>query len=106
MRAGSLRHRITIQQATSTPDAAGQPIPTWATWLANEPAEVLQTDGAEAIRKLQVVAGATHAVRIRYRTGVLTTLRIIWEGRTLGIVGARDIDGRRRELWISCKESV
>jgi len=105
MRAGTLRHRITIQTATFAPDAAHQPIPTWAAWLSNEPAEVLETAGAETVRGLQVSATATHLVRVRYRTGLTERMRIVWETRTLGILNVRDVDGRRRELWISCREA-
>lgn len=104
MRAGTLRHRITIQSATEAKDAAYQTIRTWSAWLSNEPAEVLETDGAETVRRLQVTAGSTHVVRIRYRSGVTTRHRILWGSRVLGIVNARDLDGRRRELWISCLE--
>ena len=32
MNAGELRHRITVQQATETPDNRGQPISTWSTY--------------------------------------------------------------------------
>lgn len=104
MRAGTLRHRITIQSATEAADAAGQLIRTWSAWLEHEPAEVLETAGAETVRGLQVSANATHLVRIRYRADVTETKRIVWGTRTLGIVNVRDVDGRRRELWISCEE--
>jgi len=104
MRAGTLRHRITIQQATTSPDAAGQPIATWSDWLPNEPAEVLETAGAETVRGVQVSATATHVVRVRFRDGYGEQLRIVWGTRILGVVNARDVDGRRRELWISARE--
>jgi len=103
MRAGQLRHRITIQQDTGSEDAAGQVVESWAAWLSNEPAEVIETGGAERVFGQQVDATATHVVRIRYREGVTEQMRIVWGGRLLGISNARDRDGRRRELWISCK---
>jgi len=106
MRAGTLRHRITIQTATEAPDAAGQLIRTWSAWLSNEPAEVQETAGAETVRGLQVAAEATHLVRVRFRTGITSEHRILWGSRVLGIVNVRDVDGRRRELWISCREEV
>lgn len=104
MRSGTLRHRITLQQDAGTADSAGQVIENWSTWLANEPAEVIETGGSESLRGQQIDATATHVVRIRYRTGVTERLRIVWGTRVLGIVNVRDIDGRRRELWITARE--
>jgi SPP1 family predicted phage head-tail adaptor len=105
MRSGMLRHRINLQTATQTPDAAGQLSPTWSTTYANEPAEVIETGGGEAVRGQQIDATATHLVRIRYRAGITELMRIVWGTRTLNVINARDLDGRRRELWVACKES-
>lgn len=104
MRAGTLRHRITVQSATDAADAAGQLIRTWSAWLSNEPAEVIETTGGETIRGRQVSAEATHLVRVRYRSGYGETKRIVWGTRTLGILHVRDVDGRGRELWIQARE--
>lgn len=106
MRAGSLRHRITIQTPTTTQDAAGQPIRTWAT-LAGPvvlPAKVESVAGGETIRGRQVSAVAQVMFTIRYRSDITTQMRVIWDGRVLGIVRASDPYGDRRELRIEAKE--
>ena len=104
MRAGTLRHRVTFQTDAGTADAAGQVIESWGATLTNEPAEVIETGGAETVRGQQVDATATHLVRVRYRTTITEQMRIVWGTRTLGIVNVRDVDGRRRELWIAARE--
>jgi len=104
MQAGRLRHRIDIEQNVGQTDSAGEVIPDWQTWLANEPAEVIQTGGTESLRGHSIQATATHIVRVRFREGFHEEMRIRWGARILGVVSARDIDGRRQEIWLGCQE--
>jgi SPP1 family predicted phage head-tail adaptor len=104
--AGRRRNRITIQQATNTLDAAGQPIPTWSTYLADYPVAIDSVAGGEVLRGRQVSAETTLVFSGRWYTGVTTQMRVSYEGRTLGIVRASDPYGDRRELRIECKEAV
>lgn len=104
--AGQLSNRITIQTPTTTQDAAGQPIRSWAT-LAGPvvlPAKVESVAGGETIRGRQVSAVAQVMFTIRYRSDITTQMRVLWDGRVLGIVRASDPYGDRRELRIECKE--
>jgi SPP1 family predicted phage head-tail adaptor len=104
MQAGRLRHRIDVDQNVGTEDAAGQLIPSWEAWLENEPAEVIESGGAESLRGFAIAATATVIVRVRYRAGYEEEMRIRFGSRVFGIVNVRDIDGRSRELWLSCQE--
>ncbi len=103
--AGRKRHRITIQQATTAPDAAGQPIPTWTTYLADYPVAIDQVTGGETLRGRQVSAQAMLVFSGRWYPGVTTQMRVVYDSRTLGIVRASDPYGDRRELRIECKEA-
>lgn len=106
IQAGQLSNRITIQTPTTTQDAAGQPIRSWAT-LAGPvvlPAKVESVTGGETIRGRQVSAVAQVMFTIRYRSDITTQMRVLWDGRVLGIVRASDPYGDRRELRIECKE--
>lgn len=110
MRSGTLRHRITIQQSTPSRNDDGEPIDSWSNLAANEPAEVIETSGGETIRGIQVEATATHMIRIRFRPAIADIaaeqLQAIWidrSNRVLGVINARDVDGRRRELWLQAK---
>jgi SPP1 family predicted phage head-tail adaptor len=104
MRSGQLRNRITIEAATEAPDTAGQPIRTWSPLVSRLPAKVEQVSGGETIRSRQVSAGCRTLITVRYRTDVTSEMRVVWEGRTLGIVAVRDPYGTGRELWIECVE--
>lgn len=107
MRAGQLRHRITIEHDVADPDnpgPGGVVAEDWQPWLENEPAEVIEAAGAEIVwGNVQVKATTTHAIRMRFRDGTSPEMRVIFDGRTLGITSARDKDGRRRELIIECE---
>jgi len=104
--AGKMRGRITIQAATATQDAAGQPVVTWATFQADVPCKVESVAGGEAIRGRQVVATATTLFTCRYIAGVTTKHRVTYAGRTFGILRAADPFGDRRELRIEAAEPV
>jgi SPP1 family predicted phage head-tail adaptor len=108
IRAGSLRHRITIQEATLTQDAHGQPIASWGTLAGgrNLPARVDSVEGGERIRGRQVAAEATTLFTTRYLRGITPQMRVTYQGRTLPIVRVSDPDGKRLELRIECKELV
>ncbi len=77
MRAGDLRHRVTIQQLTTTRDAEGVTTETWTNvatvWAAVEPLQ-----GREYFQAQAVNAEVTTRVRIRYRAGIVPTMRILF----------------------------
>jgi SPP1 family predicted phage head-tail adaptor len=51
-----------------------------------------------------VQSAISHRVIIRWRDDVTSKNRLVYRGRTLEIVGVTDPDGRRRELWLECRE--
>jgi SPP1 family predicted phage head-tail adaptor len=105
MRAGRLRERIKIEEATESQDDAGQPIRTWSTLVDRLPAEVRPVAGGEVVRGRQVAAETTCVFEIRFRTDITTDQRIVWAGRTFGIVRVHDPYGRRAEIWVEAKEA-
>ena len=106
MRAGRLRHWITLQSATPgiTRDAFGGSIPAWAD-TATLPAEVRELTGRELLAAGAERHEVTFRVWIRHRSDVAAgRSRIVWEGRTLEVVHSADPDGRGSALEILCKE--
>jgi SPP1 family predicted phage head-tail adaptor len=101
--AGRLRERITIQSATTTQAASGQPIRTWSAIATSVPAEVLAVNGGETVRGRQVSANAKYVVTVRYRSDVTEQMRLVWNGQALNIVWLGDPYGDRRELRIECQ---
>lgn len=96
---GSLTDRVELQSRQSVVEDAGGHgalyVPIMSLWarvraLATRP----QTgrDGRGFV--------VSHAVVVRFRADVQIGDRFVWRGRTLEIVGATDLDGRR--IWLSC----
>lgn len=106
MRAGRLRHRIVLEQPTTTRSAAtGEPVDTW-TIFASRHAEVRPLNGRAYFAARQHAADVTHEVELRYLAGVDRTMRVSYDGRVLEIESVIDLGERRRELLLMCRERV
>jgi len=109
MRSGTLRERVTIQAATVSQDAYGEPIATWAN-LATNPtvwASVGSRAGGERFISggEQIMANVSHTVRLRYRTDVTVKMRLQWRtSRYLYVENVVDPDGRKADLILMCSE--
>ena len=73
--AGSLLHRIDIEQRVPGQDPAGQPVDTWdlvaAVW-----ADIRYETGISTIRAGADTSVARVSIRIRYRTGIHAGMRV------------------------------
>lgn len=103
MRAGKLRHQITINTVTTTQNEHGEDVPTPVAF-ATVWADVHQLNGTELWRAQQVNSVATHRVMLRYLPGVTPEMSILHQGRTLNILDVNDVDGRHKEIDLTCKE--
>lgn len=110
MRAGRLRHRITILQSTEVLNGFGEPIKDWpnagdvTVWGEMAP---LMSRAREvfAERVGQTAAIAPYQCRLRWRGDVSTvTTRLLWEGKTFHVESVLDPDGRGRETVVLCHE--
>ena len=108
-RPGKYRHRLLVQEATETADAAGQMIKKWGTrrkWWANvEPQAGTEQEVGERIQ-----GRVTHNVEGRYVSDVLPRMRLIKQegdgNRTFHIEGIVNPDSVRRVLVAACVEIV
>lgn len=104
MKAGSLRHRVTIEQQTTTKGAKGGVIKTWTTF-AERWASVEPLQGREFYDAQKVNSEARYKVVLRYLAGVLPTMRVKYGTRTFEIVSPPINPGERNiELHLLCKE--
>ena len=106
MRAGQLRHLVTIEQRSSTPDTYGEPAQTWTTLHANQPASIEPLSGRELITAQAVQSDVTHRLRMRYVAGVQTKHRILFGSRVFDIRAVRDVNERNIELEMLCTEGA
>lgn len=103
MRAGFLRHRVTIQALVETPDGQGGKSVSWSN-LVTVWASVTGRGGKEFQTAKQTRATLTDEVHMRYRAGITPDMRIVHDGRVLSIAQPPyDPDGRRRELVLFCE---
>lgn len=106
MNAGKLNRRVTIQQRTETRDPTyNTVVVTWAT-LATVWAQVqdMLPSRGEQIADGIDIARRPARVRMRYRTDVDTTMRLVVGGRTLRIVSGPAEMGNREIIELMAEE--
>ena len=105
MRAGRLRHRITIQQVTEGQDETGAVTETWnefaTVWADMEPIA-----GKEYFAAKQTMAETTHRIRIRYLSGVVPKMRVLFGSRTFDITEIINYRERNVELHLMTTEAL
>lgn len=105
MKAGALRHVVTIQAPGVAKNSYDEPVAEW-TDVADVRASVEPLAGVEQWRGMQVQASVTHGVEIRYRAGLTSAHRLVFKGRTLNIGVIRDWQERNVKLLIQCTEKT
>ena len=97
--------RLTIQQETYTRGLSGEQVQTWGTWKTVW-AQVDTSGGAENYYSPQLVAEATHKIKVRYLEGLVPTMRILWRSRILDIIYVDPSRRRFGEMYLLCREAV
>lgn len=103
--ARELRHQVAIHAPTVT-NTDGESTTTWATF-ARPWAQIIPRGSFTRYQAQQVQPETTHIVRIRYRDGVTSEMRLMRGARILHIVGPprRIPDDVPWLLEMECKES-
>jgi SPP1 family predicted phage head-tail adaptor len=91
--AGSLRERVTVQQASESRNALGENVLSWATF-AERWASVEGVSARESLAYGQNEITVTHKVKMRYLSGLTQRMRLQWRGRTLEIVSLLEHNNR------------
>ncbi len=103
MRAGSLRHRIKIQQPVHGEEWNQKDM--WidlvSLWASIEPLR-----GREFIALRSVGADETGTLKIRYRADIHPEMRVIWGSRTYEIKEIIDPEERHKDLFLVVKEFI
>jgi SPP1 family predicted phage head-tail adaptor len=91
--AGTLRERVTVQQASESRNRLGEAISDWATfdevW-----ASVNGVSAREYLLAGQQQVDISHRVKMRYLTGLTSKMRLSWRGRTLEIISILEHENR------------
>jgi SPP1 family predicted phage head-tail adaptor len=105
MRPGAMRHRVTIQRRSTAVDAAGGVRDTWED-VATRWASLDRATGSEVWASAQRSGRVPVVLRLRYLSGVLPGMRLLYDERLHNILSAVDQAGRREELIITAEELV
>lgn len=106
MNPGRLRHRITIQKSEIVQDEIGNNIQVWTDW-ATVWANIRPIGGKEYYQAAMINAENDVRVNIRYRPGIdPLKMRVKYGERIFDIKAAIDINERRQEIEMICKEKV
>lgn len=89
MQAGKLRHRIDLQELVQVRDPATLEFgePEWVTRWEKCPARVEPLSARDLVAAQAAQSEATARMVIRYRPGVLPTMRIVYRGEVYSIEG-------------------
>lgn len=110
MRAGPLRHRVTVLTATTTTNSFNEPAQSWpatgvTVWGDMRP---LMARAREQLaeRAGQMAAVAPYQCRMRYGVTPVSAQgsRLVWRGRTFEVESVNDPDGRGAEWVVLCWE--
>lgn len=104
LRTGNLRHVLTVQyQSSTTDDGYGGTIPVWATY-ATVRAEKRPLFGRDMILAQSAQSVASAKYKIRYLSGLNSTMRIVEGGVTYEIIGEPvDVHGQGKWHEVLCK---
>lgn len=99
--AGRLRNRVVIEAPAHTPDGAAGRRTAWRR-VASVAAEVLPLAGNDGLEDGVVRAAQAYRITIRWRAGLDTRHRLIWNGQPLKINSMVDPDQLRQRLVLAC----
>ena len=102
--AGPMDRVCVISSRTLAPNSYGEQIETF-TNFATVWAEKVELSGQEQLLAQQVTAEVMRIFRIRWRSDVTATCRLLVEGISYGILYIAEL-GRRERLELTCKAVV
>lgn len=100
-----LDQRVTLRQRAAGVDGLGQASGAWQD-VATVWAQVQPLRGREYFAAGQLQAEVSVRMRIRWRAGVVPTMRADWRGVPHDIVSVVDVDGARVVLELMCAQGV
>lgn len=107
LRAGELRHAVQIQAASSTRDAAGQPVSTWNVVLTTR-AKIENSGGQaykESLSNSSLASQSTDLLTIRWPGSSITVapgMRVIFGNNTFLVQDVDNVLHRNRVVRLAC----
>jgi len=105
LRAGKLRHIVTVEHKGTTKGSMGEIIETWTTF-ATIWAKIIPGKGREAEESRREVGIVPTRFYTRYSAGVTQGMRLKYGSRLYDIVHVANIEERNREFEITAVETI
>ncbi len=105
MRAGQLKHLLSIERVTEIQNSFGEPIKEWQE-IAKVYGSIYPIRGIERYMSMEKHARATHEINIRYISSITPKDRIIYQNRVFEIISIFNLGERNRQLKIIVEEQV
>lgn len=102
---GELNRRITLQARSTSKSAFGAQVATWSD-VATVWARIEPRAGAEPIEAGSLRGVLSHVIRIRYRSGVVPAMRVLYGSRILDVTSVVDVDEAHVALDLYCAEGL
>lgn len=99
MRAGELNQRVTLQERLPGQNVLGEATGSWSD-VATVWAQAQPLRGREWFAAGQMQQATDVRFRIRWRSDVTQSLRLLWRSEVYSIDGVIDVDGGRHTLEI------
>ncbi len=104
MRAGKLRHQITIERLTQGQDEYGAPSGSWEP-VGTFAASIEPLTGREYLAAFAIQSEVTTRLRLRFVPGILPSDRATYRGITYDVLSIINREMRNIELELMCKSS-
>jgi len=101
---GEMRQRIALQVKTIT-KSEGIPLESWTT-VATVWAAVADISGKEYFQAQAVQSEVTTRIKIRYKTGITPSMRLLYGSRVFHILSVIDKGEWHRLIELMCKEVI
>jgi len=108
MNIGKLRHRVTIESLVIEQDSDGAQIESWVNTYGTQVwADIQPLSGKELLASQSMQSEVKARIIIRYRDGVLPTMRILHRGNIYNIAGViPDMKSGKEYLTLLCSYGV
>jgi SPP1 family predicted phage head-tail adaptor len=104
MRIGDLRHIISLQHQTKTPDGIGGFTTTWTDAATGIFAAIWPVSAKEQVQSEQMTMTVTHRIRMRYRRVLKPDWRAKYGNRYFSIVSIINQNEKNKMLELLCRE--
>lgn len=100
---GTLRHRLTLEQTSLTPDGGGGVTENWVQ-VAQVWGEIEPLKGRERVEAARIAGRHMYDISLRFRDDVEPAMRFRLGVRIFHILSTEDVSGRGKWLKALCEE--